>query len=117
MFLFRDFVLSEKKEIKFTLKQIYGIGLNKSIKIINILGLSSPYYTVNLNQYQINIIIFLLKGLVISESKIKKIIENNINKLYNNGSLRGVRHKLSLPVRGQRTRTNAQTQRNKRIII
>lgn len=115
MFLFRDFTLSSKREVRSSIKYVYGVGWCKSNRIANMLGLSNPYFSNNLNQYAINVIIFLLKGFVITDSKIKKFIENNISRLYNNGSLRGARHRLCLPVRGQRSKTNASTQRNKRI--
>lgn len=117
MFLFRDFTLTEKKELRATIKQIYGIGWWKANKISNKIGLSTPYFSNNLNSYYINIILYLLKGYVLSDSKIKRIIENNINNLIINGSYKGARHRLTLPVRGQRTRTNSATQRSKRYKI
>jgi len=78
------------------------------------MGLSNPFASNNLNDYYINFIIYLLKGYLLSDSRIKRIIENNINNLLINSSYRGTRHKLTLPVRGQRTRTNSATQRSKR---
>jgi len=114
MFLFRDFSITEKKEIRASIKQIYGVGWWKSNLILNKLGLSNPYFSNNLNDYYINFLIFLLKGYILSDSKIKRIIDNNINNLLINYSYRGTRHKLTLPVRGQRTRTNSATQRSKR---
>jgi small subunit ribosomal protein S13 len=77
--------------------------------------LSNPFSSRNLNHYNINIILFLLKGLVLSDARIKRIIDNNITRLINIESYRGFRHKLNLPVRGQRTRTNAGIQRSKRV--
>lgn len=114
MFLFREFILSEKKEIRASIKQIYGVGWLKANLIINKLGLYNPYYGNNLNNYYTILLIYLLKGYILSDSKIKRNIENNINKLLLNLSYRGTRHKLALPVRGQRTRTNSATQRSKR---
>lgn len=114
MFLFRDFTLTEKKELRATIKQIYGVGWWKANLISYKLGLSTPYFSNNLNTYYINIILYLLKGYILSDSKIKRIIENNINNLIINNSYRGTRHRLTLPVRGQRTRTNSATQRSKR---
>ena len=114
MFLFRDTVLSEKNEIRVSLKNIYGVGWHKANTIINKLGLSNPFFSRNLNYYNINIILYLLKGLVLSDARIKRVIENNITRLMTIESYRGFRHKLNLPVRGQRTRTNAGIQRSKR---
>jgi small subunit ribosomal protein S13 len=76
--------------------------------------LSYPLSGTNINAYNINIILYLLKGSVVSDARIKRVIENNITRLISIESYRGSRHKLVLPVRGQRTRTNAGTQRSKR---
>lgn len=116
MFLFRDTTLSEKKEIRSSLQQIYGIGLAKANLISIKIGLQYPYFASNLNLYNINLILYLLKGLVLSDTRIKRAIENNITRLITTASYRGSRHTLTLPVRGQRTRTNAGTQRSKRIL-
>ena len=116
MFLFREFTIIEKKEIRTAIRQIYGVGWWKANFIINKIGISYPNNGTNINDYYIYLIIFLLKGFVLSDSKIKRIIDNNINKLLINFSYKGTRHKLTLPVRGQRTRTNSATQRSKRNI-
>jgi len=117
MFLFRDFNITEKKEIRVSIKIIYGLGWWKANYILNKIGVSYPFFSNNLNDYYINLIIFLLKGYILSDSKIKRIIDNNINNLLLNNSYRGTRHNLTLPVRGQRTRTNSATQRSKRTLI
>jgi len=114
MFLYRDTKLPEKKEIRAALKNIYGVGWHKANKIVSKIGLKYPYFINNLNYYNINLILFLLKGMVISDTKIKRVIDNNIKKLIMTSSYKGVRHKMNLPVRGQRTRTNARTQKRKR---
>ena len=56
----------------------------------------------------------MLRLTVISDARISRIIEVNIKKLIDNDIYRGIRHKLNLPTRGQRTRTNARTQKAKR---
>jgi small subunit ribosomal protein S13 len=117
MFLFREFIIIEKKEIRASLqKAIYGVGFSKANKIINLLALSNPFFGNNLNNYLIKNILFLLKGLVISDARIKRVIDNNINRKIINGSYKGARHSLFLTVRGQRTRTNSATQRRKRYL-
>jgi small subunit ribosomal protein S13 len=116
MFLFRNVTIDNKKEIRSSLKVIYGLSWYKANLIAYRAGLSYPFFNNNLNDYLINNILFFLKGLVISESKINRFIENNLNKYLNNLSYRGLRHKLTLPVRGQRSRTNSATQRRKRYL-
>lgn len=117
MFLFRDFHITERKELRASIRIIYGLSWWKANFILNKIGFSNPFFANNLNDYYIYLIIFLLKGYVLSSSKIKRIIDNNINNLLLNNSYRGTRHELTLPVRGQRTRTNSATQRSKRILI
>ena len=117
MFLFRDTTLSDKKEIRASLQEIYGIGQAKANFITTKIGLKNPYFANNLNTYTINLILYLLKGLVLSDTRIKRTIENNITRLITISSYKGARHRLILPVRGQRTRTNAGTQKSKRIRV
>lgn len=115
MFLYKDKLLPDKKELRTSLKTIYGVGWIKANNIVNKVGIKYPYAISNLNNYQINLLLFLLKGLVISDTKIQRQYESNIRKLILNNSYRGQRHFMCLPVRGQRTRTNAKTQKRKRI--
>jgi small subunit ribosomal protein S13 len=53
----------------------------------------------------------LLKGFTLGEARLRRFVSNNINNLFEINSYAGVRHSLHLPVRGQRTRTNAGTMR------
>ena len=115
MFLFRDFPLQPTKEVRSALRSIYGVNWRKSIYVVSKVGLSYPYFLKNLSLYHFSLIFFLLKGLVISDVRIKRRIDSRIQLMILNSSYWGCRHKLCLPVRGQRTRTNANTQRSKRI--
>jgi len=115
MYLFRDRQLNPRREIRSALLTIYGVNWCKSVNVVSRAGLSYPYFMKNIKPYQFSIVFFLLKSFVISSVRIKRRIESNINNMINNTSYQGVRHKLGLPVRGQRTRTNAGTQRAKRV--
>lgn len=102
--------IPENKPIVIGLTSIYGIGEARAKLIchkLHINPLSRPKDLVNkqlsqlgklINQYTIEI-------------DLKKRIKTDIQNLMNTGSYRGLRHKLGLPVRGQRTRSNARTQR------
>lgn len=115
MFLFRDFPLKVDKEIRFSLKNIYGLGLRKTYYISARAGLGYPFYLNKINSYYFEIIHLLLKGLILSDVRIKRRMEFDIAKMINTNHIKGLRHKLSLPIHGQRTRTNASTQRTKRM--
>jgi small subunit ribosomal protein S13 len=77
-------------------------------------GLGQPFYLNKINGYNFGIVSMILKLLIISDVRIKRRVEFDIAKLIGINSIKGLRHKLSLPVHGQRTRTNASTQRLKR---
>lgn len=97
MFLFREFVLDINKELRASLQKIFGVGWYKSFLVSSKIGLSFPYYLMNINGYNFSILFFLLKGLVVSEVRIKRQIESNINSKIELNSYEGVRHKLYLP--------------------
>lgn len=77
-------------------------------------SLSYPFFISNLNFYNFSVLLFLLKLLVLNEVRIKRIINFNISKQMELETYHGLRHKLSLPVRGQRTRTNARIRKSAR---
>ena len=114
MFSFRDKTLPVRSEVRPALTQIYGLGWRKANTITEKIGLSYPFFMNNLNTYTIDLILYLLKGLVISDTRIRRVIDLNITRLTLLRSYKGMRHVLTLPVRGQRTRTNAGTQRRKK---
>lgn len=97
MFLFREFVLDINKELRASLQKIFGVGWYKSFLVASKVGLSFPFYLANINGYNFSILFFLLKGLVVSEVRIKRQIESNINNKIELNSYEGVRHKLYLP--------------------
>lgn len=73
------------------------------------IGISYPFFINNLNPYHFSLLSFILYGLVLSPVRLKRVVSLNIKKLIDSGAYRGHRHALFLPVRGQRTRTNANT--------
>lgn len=97
MFLFREFTLDINKELRASLKNIFGVGWYKSNLVTSKLGLASSYYLADINLYNFALMFFLLKNLVISDVRIKRKVESNINKKIDLNSYSGVRHKLCLP--------------------
>jgi len=91
------------------LKHIYGIGWFKSMKISILLGLPSFFSINNFNLYHYSLLFFLLDGFTWLSVRIKREVNRRINLLILNKSYKGFRHFFFLPVRGQRTRTNAKT--------
>jgi ribosomal protein S13 len=70
MYLFREATLELNREIRFSLKNIYGLGLRKAIYISSRVGLSYPFYLNKITPYYFSVIHFLLKNLIISDVRL-----------------------------------------------
>ena len=117
MYKFRvtDFTLD--KDICVILKNIYGLGWHKVKFLLARFGLSYPFIINDLNLYHKDLLFHHLEYYVMSNAKIDRYKNLIIKKLEDLKTYRGIRHSLYLPVHGQRTRTNANTQRSKRRLL
>lgn len=109
MYSFRNQDLPENCEVRNALRPIWGVGQAKAFRLTAKLGLSYPFFINNLNAYYFTLLSFLLQGSVLSTVRLQRVVSTNIQRLIDSGAYRGHRHALFLPVRGQRTRTNAHT--------
>jgi small subunit ribosomal protein S13 len=117
MFVYKQYNLNLNKEIRSSLQLIYGIGWYKSILICSKMGLAYPFLFKNLNSYNKHLLSFILDFYTWLEVRIKRIIYQNIKKYFDIESYVGIRHKDRLPVRGQRTRTNAKTKKRFKYLL
>jgi len=117
MFIYKQITFNYGKELRAGLLNIYGVGWHKSIFICARIGLFYPFYISNLNIYNWCLLSFILDFFTLLEIRVKRVIYQNIKKKYDIASYKGIRHKDSLPVRGQRTRTNASTRKRYKIIL
>lgn len=101
------------KRIVIALTYIYGIGPSTSQKILSTLGISEDLRAKDLTEAEIVKIREEIKQYVV-EGDLRRDISMNIKRLMEIGCYRGTRHKRHLPVRGQRTKTNARTRRGVR---
>lgn len=102
--------IPEDKSVFFALKYIYGINKSTAVFICRNLGFAKNLKIKNLSSEQINKLVQVIGSLGIqTESNLKKIKQLNNKKLTNMKSYRGLRKSQGLPVRGQRTHTNAKT--------
>jgi len=113
MFIYKQVTLNINREVRLSLQKIFGIGWYKSSIISIRMGLSFPFLFKNLNNYNLQLLSYILDYYTWLEIRIKHYIFQNIKKLFEINSYKGLRHKDSLPVRGQRTRTNASTKKKK----
>ncbi|MBI2849509.1 MAG: 30S ribosomal protein S13 [Chloroflexi bacterium] len=103
-----------KKHVGVALRYIYGIGPTMSQKILAQVGVNPEVDTDELTEEEINRLREVIDKEYIVEGELRKEINVNIKRLIEIGSYRGSRHRFNLPVRGQRTRTNARTRRGSR---
>lgn len=104
--------LPRKKKINYSLTYIHGIGLTSANKILEIAKINPNIRTENLTTEQIIIIRNILDQMNLKlEGDLRRFNGLNIKRLIEINCFRGKRHRTSLPVRGQRTRTNARTRR------
>lgn len=99
------------KQIWVSLQYIYGIGRTTSQKILEQTGINSEVKADDLTEGEVNKIRELIDKEYTVEGELRKEYNLNIKRLMEIGSYRGTRHRRNLPSRGQRTRTNARTQR------
>lgn len=102
------------KRLEVSLTYIYGVGRRLSNEIIAKLGLDKNMRAHKLTQDDIARLNGLLQSEYVVEGDLRRQIQNNIKRLINIHSYRGTRHRVGLPVRGQRTRTNSRTRKGRR---
>ncbi|QAR31450.1 30S ribosomal protein S13 [Ornithobacterium rhinotracheale] len=96
------------------LTYIYGIGKSSSQKILAIAGVDENKKVNEWNDDEINAIRKALSENFKVEGELRSEIQMNIKRLMDIGSQRGIRHRLGLPLRGQRTKNNSRTRKGKR---
>ena len=103
--------LPKNKRIEIALTYIYGIGLSQSKKILERLQLDPNKLIIELNDKEITGIRSILETDYLIEGDLRRFNGLNIKRLNEINCHRGKRHRNNLPVRGQRTRTNARSRR------
>lgn len=105
--------LPKNKRVVIGLTAIHGIGPSMSKTILTKLGIDENTKVSNLTDEQVNLIRNEVSEMRI-EGALRSEVQMNIKRLIDSGTYRGRRHKKGLPVRGQRTKTNARTRKGKR---
>lgn len=103
--------LPDAKSIKIALTYIYGIGLTTSEEILASIGVDPEKKTNTLTDIEVGKIRDIIEKNYTTESDLKRLVALNIKRLVEINSYRGRRHIQGLPLRGQRTKTNAQTRK------
>ncbi len=106
--------LLPEKRIEVGLTAIYGIGRSKSNAILQEAKIDKDKKVKNLTEEEVNKIRQIIEKREKIEGDLRKEVTLNIKRLIDIGCYRGLRHKRKLPVRGQRTKTNARTRKGPR---
>lgn len=102
--------LPRDKRVEIGLTYIYGIGRPTSLKVLEKTGINPNTRVRDLTEAEVQMLREAISGLTI-EGDLRRQVQLNIKRLSEIGCYRGLRHRRSLPVRGQRTRTNGRTRR------
>ena len=108
--------LPREKRIEIGLTYIYGIGLSRSQEILKKAGINPDIRVKDLTDDQVQAIRNAMEGYTL-EGDLRREVALNIKRLTEIGCYRGTRHRKGLPVRGQRTKTNARTRKGPRKLI
>ena len=108
--------LPKEKRVEIGLTYIYGIGLKRSQKILAEAGINPDTRVKDLTDDQEQAIRKAMSGYLV-EGDLRRETQLNIKQLIEMGCFRGTRHKKGLPVRGQRTKTNARTRKGPRKLV
>ncbi len=106
--------IPDNKRLEISLTYIYGVGRKLSNQIIEKLDLDRNMRARELKEDDIARLNAILQSEYIVEGDLRRQVQNHIKRLVGIHCYRGIRHRLGLPVRGQRTRTNARTRKGKR---
>ncbi len=109
--------LPNEKRLDIALTYIYGIGRSNVVSLLKDANLEPQKRVNTLTDEEVNRIAKVIEKKVTVEGDLRRQIQDNIKRLREIGSYRGLRHGKNLPVRGQRTRSNARTRRGKRVTI
>ncbi len=106
--------LPSKKRAAIGLTYIYGIGRTRALSLLFRAGVNPDKKVADLSEDEVNKVRTLIENEGAIEGDLRKEISMNIKRLIEMGSYRGLRHRRGLPVRGQRTHTNARTRKGPR---
>lgn len=106
--------LPREKRVEIALTYIYGIGLSRAKEILKNTGVDPNKRVKDLTEDEIARIRDYIEKNYKVEGELRREVAMNIKRLIEIGCYRGIRHKLGLPVRGQRTRSNARTRKGPR---
>ncbi len=99
------------KQVRISLRYIYGVGPNVASQVLKEANIEPNTKAKNLTEDELSRLAELIQRNYQVEGELRRMVQSNITRLRDIGCYRGLRHRRGLPVRGQRTRTNARTRK------
>lgn len=106
--------IPDNKRIEISLQYIYGVGKDISKKILSEAGIGLNTKSSELSEQDIARIRDIIDSNFIVEGDLRREVQTNIKRLVEIGCYRGIRHRSNLPVRGQKTQSNARTRKGRK---
>jgi len=106
--------IPDKKKVRIALTYIYGIGMTNSLFVLKSAGVDPEKRVKDLSGEELSKIASVIQTNLKVEGALRQDVSNSIRQLIEIGSYRGLRHRMGLPVRGQRTSSNARTRKGPR---
>ena len=107
--------IPNRKKIEFSLRYIYGVDSTRAKAILEATNIDPNRRTMDLNEQELSLISnYIIDQKIMVEGDLRRTITNNLKRLQSIRCYRGLRHQRGLPVRGQRTITNARTRKGGR---
>jgi small subunit ribosomal protein S13 len=103
--------IPRNKRIEISLTYIYGIGRKTAQKLLDTVSINRDTRTQELTDEQVNLLRKAIDSGLTVEGDLRRMVQSNVKRLMDLGCYRGLRHRRGLPVRGQRTKTNARTRK------
>ncbi|MCL2173908.1 30S ribosomal protein S13 [Candidatus Saccharibacteria bacterium] len=114
---FANVEVPAEKQVQVALTYIFGIGPKSARDIVMAAKVDPAKRVKDLDEVEEKKLRDIIDANYTVEGDLRRVVTNNVKRLRDIGSYRGLRHKLNLPVRGQRTRTNARTKRGRRVAV
>ena len=109
--------IPDNKKVEISLRRIYGIGPTQAADVVEKAGVQGNPRVKDLSETELTRIREVIDREKRIEGDLRREVNMNIRRLIDIGSYRGLRHRRGLPVRGQRTRTNARSRRGRRMTV
>jgi small subunit ribosomal protein S13 len=107
--------IPNRKKVEYSLRYIYGVGPTRAKEILDAVEIDPDRRTQDLTEQELSLISkYIIDNKIMVEGDLRRAITNNLKRLQSIRCYRGLRHQRGLPVRGQRTITNARTRKGGR---